>query len=239
MRALLNNLERRVDSYAKWLGRTAAVRHGDTAQGVRRRLAVDRPDILMTTPESIEAMLVSTTLDPRVLLGVDAMRRVLLGTDPVGVQLSSRAVARLEGLRDEWQHRVDPGRTVLLHESDATRWWTWAGGRTNALLRAALDHVAPEICDPISTFTNDHVVLRGDTTGAELRAALAMAREEYGDDLSGVEPEISDRAIQDLKFSDMLPRGLAVRTLASRVADHPHAASAAAVRVVEVRSSTD
>ncbi|AQP50447.1 DEAD/DEAH box helicase [Tessaracoccus flavescens] len=69
LRALLNNLEHRVDSYAKWLGRSAAVRHGDTAQSVRRRIAVERPDILMTTPESIEAMLVSSTLDPRVLLG--------------------------------------------------------------------------------------------------------------------------------------------------------------------------
>ena len=68
LRALLNNLEPRVDGYASWLGRRAAVRHGDTAQGVRRRMVLERPDILMTTPESLEAMLVSTTLDPHVLL---------------------------------------------------------------------------------------------------------------------------------------------------------------------------
>ena len=169
---------------------------------------------------------------------VDAMRRVLLGAEPNGVELSRRARQRLNELRVEMAHRVDAQRTVLLHESGDTRWWTWAGSRANAVLWAALDHVAPEICDPISTFTNDHVVLRGDTTVAELRAALALARQQYGDDLTGVEPEISDRAIQDLKFSDMLPVDLAVRTLASRVADHPHAAGAATARIVEVRSST-
>ena len=69
LRALLNNLEPRVASYAAWLGRTAAVRHGDTTPGARRRQLVERPDILLTTPESLEAILVSATIDPRTLLG--------------------------------------------------------------------------------------------------------------------------------------------------------------------------
>ena len=60
LRALLNNLEPRVASYAGWLGRTAAVRHGDTTAGARKRQVFDRPDILLTTPESLESMLVST-----------------------------------------------------------------------------------------------------------------------------------------------------------------------------------
>ncbi|MFZ1410832.1 MAG: DEAD/DEAH box helicase [Micropruina sp.] len=68
LRALLNNLEARVDRYAAWLGREAAVRHGDTSQGVRRRMILERPDVLLTTPESLESMLVSTTIDPRALL---------------------------------------------------------------------------------------------------------------------------------------------------------------------------
>ncbi|MFI6433223.1 DEAD/DEAH box helicase [Rhodococcus oryzae] len=67
LRALLNNLQPRVDGYAKWLGRTAAVWHGDVGQPARQRILRDRPDILLTTPESLEAMLVSTKVDPRVL----------------------------------------------------------------------------------------------------------------------------------------------------------------------------
>lgn len=67
LRALLNNLEPRVAGYAAWLGRTAAVRHGDTGAGARRRQALDRPDILLTTPESLESMLVSTLANPHEL----------------------------------------------------------------------------------------------------------------------------------------------------------------------------
>ncbi len=69
LKALLNNLEPRVDGYAQWLGRRAEVRHGDTGAGARRRQAAYRPSILLTTPESIEAMLVSRLVDSRQLLG--------------------------------------------------------------------------------------------------------------------------------------------------------------------------
>ncbi|WP_051517989.1 DEAD/DEAH box helicase [Intrasporangium chromatireducens] len=63
LKALLNNLEPRVAAYAAWLGRAAQVRHGDTGAGDRKRQAVNRPSILLTTPESLEAMLVSRLLD--------------------------------------------------------------------------------------------------------------------------------------------------------------------------------
>jgi ATP-dependent Lhr-like helicase len=45
LRALLNNLHPRVDAYAKWVGRTAGLWHGDTSQTLRRRMRVERPDI--------------------------------------------------------------------------------------------------------------------------------------------------------------------------------------------------
>lgn len=67
LRALLNNLQPRIDGYAKWLGRAAVVWHGDVAQNQRQRILAERPDVLLTTPESIESMLVSTKVDPRVL----------------------------------------------------------------------------------------------------------------------------------------------------------------------------
>ena len=67
LRALLNNLQPRIHGYAQWLGRSAAVWHGDVGQSQRQRILADRPDFLLTTPESLEAMLVSTKVDPRVL----------------------------------------------------------------------------------------------------------------------------------------------------------------------------
>ena len=67
LRALLNNLTPRISGYCQWLGRTAEVWHGDVGQTRRQRILADRPDILLTTPESLEAMLVSTKVDPRQL----------------------------------------------------------------------------------------------------------------------------------------------------------------------------
>jgi ATP-dependent Lhr-like helicase len=65
LRALLNNLHPRIAGYAAWLGRTVGLWHGDTTPGERRRMRLERPDILLTTPESLESILVSTLVDPR------------------------------------------------------------------------------------------------------------------------------------------------------------------------------
>ena len=63
LRALLNNLLPRLQSYTEWIGRTTALWHGDVGPSERRRILAERPDVLLTTPESIEAMLVSRTVD--------------------------------------------------------------------------------------------------------------------------------------------------------------------------------
>lgn len=63
LKALLNNVESRAMEYTSWLGRSASVRHGDTTQAERRRQGTERPDVLMTTPESLESMLISPTVN--------------------------------------------------------------------------------------------------------------------------------------------------------------------------------
>ncbi|MET7928034.1 DEAD/DEAH box helicase [Streptomyces sp. NPDC005349] len=63
LKALLNNLLPRLETYASWLGRTAALWHGDVSQPQRKAILRRRPDILLTTPESLESMLVSANVD--------------------------------------------------------------------------------------------------------------------------------------------------------------------------------
>lgn len=63
LKALLNNLLPRLETYTAWLGRGVALWHGDVTQPVRQRILRDPPDILLTTPESLESMLVSTKVD--------------------------------------------------------------------------------------------------------------------------------------------------------------------------------
>jgi ATP-dependent Lhr-like helicase len=67
IKALLNNLKDRISRYADLLGRRSAVWHGDTPAGERKRILKNPPDCLLTTPESIEAMLISTRTDHVVL----------------------------------------------------------------------------------------------------------------------------------------------------------------------------
>jgi ATP-dependent Lhr-like helicase len=68
LRALLNNLEPRISRYCELLGRRAAVWHGDVDAARRRRILADPPDVLLTTPESIEAMFLSVRVDAPLLL---------------------------------------------------------------------------------------------------------------------------------------------------------------------------
>nr|WP_233563483.1 DEAD/DEAH box helicase [Micromonospora musae] len=63
LKALLNNLLPRLETYTGWLGRRAALWHGDVTMGQRRKILRERPDVLLTTPESLESMLVSAAVD--------------------------------------------------------------------------------------------------------------------------------------------------------------------------------
>jgi ATP-dependent Lhr-like helicase len=69
LRALLNNLEPRLQRYASFVGRRAALWHGDVGDAARRRILSDPPDLLLTTPESLEAMMISTRVKIPSLLG--------------------------------------------------------------------------------------------------------------------------------------------------------------------------
>ena len=67
LRALANNLEPRLQHYAGLIGRTVGVWHGDIKQGSKRSVLRHPPDMLLTTPESVEAMLISRQIEHRVL----------------------------------------------------------------------------------------------------------------------------------------------------------------------------
>lgn len=69
IKALLNNLEQRLSHYAGLVGRRVAIWHGDVSQSKKGHALKDAPDILLTTPESLEGMLVSTRIDRKVWFG--------------------------------------------------------------------------------------------------------------------------------------------------------------------------
>ncbi len=67
IRALLNNQEPRLIKLARLVGATAFKWHGDVLQSDRQRFLRDPAHILMTTPESLEVMLISPKIDTAAL----------------------------------------------------------------------------------------------------------------------------------------------------------------------------
>ena len=65
LKALLNNLHERLEYYLGLVGRSCAVWHGDITQSRRQQILRTTPDCLLTTPESLEAMLVSRKVEHR------------------------------------------------------------------------------------------------------------------------------------------------------------------------------
>lgn len=156
---------------------------------------------------------------PRTFALTDAMRRVLLGEEPSGATFTRRATQRIAEVREQWASRVDATRSVVLRDAEGLRWWTWAGSRANAVLHAALDAAAPQLLDPIDTFDNAQITLHPDARIRDLRAALREAPTRFGADLAGVHPRVDRRAVERLKFADLLPTELAEATLAARIGD--------------------
>jgi ATP-dependent Lhr-like helicase len=140
------------------------------------------------------------------------MRDVVLGAEPP-VSLTQRAAGMLAGLRSDGIGRVRAGGLVVSRGDDDLRWWTWAGYRVNATLKATLGSVADEAqrVDDLS------IRLRADLRPTSWRDVIDAVRDRL------CLPEVDDKALTGLKFSEALPRPLAVATLAARLADLDHA----------------
>jgi ATP-dependent Lhr-like helicase len=64
-RALLNNQSHRLTRYAEMIGRRACTWHGDTPARTRNAFLREPADLLLTTPESLEVMLLSARVPAR------------------------------------------------------------------------------------------------------------------------------------------------------------------------------
>jgi ATP-dependent Lhr-like helicase len=130
LRALLNNLFPRVEGYCELLGRRAAIWHGDVGGAERRRSLRDPPDVLLTTPESIEAMLMSRRVESASFFGgvqavvVDEIHA--FAGDDRGWHLLS-VLARLDAIVGKEAQRV--GLTATVGNPAWLLDWLVCGGR--------------------------------------------------------------------------------------------------------------
>ncbi|MFV0309065.1 MAG: DEAD/DEAH box helicase [Desertimonas sp.] len=126
LRALLNNLYLRLSDYARLVGRSVGLWHGDVGPAERQRLRREPPDILLTTPESLEAMLVSAGVDHRSWFA--GLRTVVIDEahafvgDDRGWHLLS-VLARLTALTGRELQRVALSATIG-NPDEVLRWLT-------------------------------------------------------------------------------------------------------------------
>jgi ATP-dependent Lhr-like helicase len=126
LKALLNNLEPRLSHYAGFVGRTVGLWHGDVGESARKRMLRDAPDVLLTTPESVEAILVSARIDHQSLLS--GLRAVVVDElhafagDDRGWHLLA-ILARLERLAGRCLQRIGLSATVG-NPDDLLAWLT-------------------------------------------------------------------------------------------------------------------
>lgn len=115
IKALLNNQADRLGLYTEMIGLRRFVWHGDTSDSDRRRFLREPSEVLMTTPESLEVMLVSQRVDAAKLFSdlrlvvVDEVHAIA-GTDR-GAHLMS-VLERIRALSRHDIQRVGLSATV-------------------------------------------------------------------------------------------------------------------------------
>lgn len=170
LKALLNNLQQRLSHYATLLGRRCEVWHGDVSGNRKENIRGTPPDILLTTPESLEGMLVSVNRLGRQML--ENVRLVVIDEihafagDDRGWHLLS-VLERVAHLAGRELQRIGLSATV---------------GNPDGLLAWATGHCEGDrvvVSPPVSSNKTPEVTL--DFVGSLENAALVISRLHRGE----------------------------------------------------------
>ena len=157
IRALLNNQQTRVEKLAGLIGRRAFKWHGDTGQGARKRFIAEPADILLITPESLEAMLMSQRIPARELFA--GLQAVIIdevhafADDDRGAHLAA-ILERLTRFCERDVQRVGLSATVGNPE-EILRWIQGSSKREGVVVNPGGAKRTPELrLDHVGSLTN-------------------------------------------------------------------------------------
>lgn len=144
IRALLNNLEERLSFYCSLVGRRCGLWHGDVGQAARSAILREPPDILLTTPESLEAMLISRRTDRSYFFG--ALQAVIIDEvhafagDDRGWHLLA-VLERIAKLAGRQPQRI--GLSATIGNPDEVLAWLTRGASADARV------ISPAVCTSV------------------------------------------------------------------------------------------
>ncbi len=147
IRALLNNQEERIKHYASLIGRRAFKWHGDVTTSKRRSFINDPADILLTTPESLEVMLMSRNVPAHRLFR--SLKAVIIDEihafagDDRGGHLSA-VLERLSRICGNDVQRIGLSATVG-NPQEILNWAAGSSNRKGSLINPQKSPVSPNI----------------------------------------------------------------------------------------------
>lgn len=171
IKALLNNLDARLTRYCTLMGRRSALWHGDISAGRKKAILQDRPDCLLTTPESLEVMLVSQKTDALALFG--SLRAVIVDEvhafagDDRGWHLLS-VLSRIERLCGREFQRIGLSATV----GNPEELLGWLAGSCKG---------PRQVCRPPEAAAAEGAEVRLDHVGSLRNAAVVISRLHRGE----------------------------------------------------------
>ncbi len=194
LRALNKDIFRRIERYAAAAGLGLGIRHGDTPQSARRKMTLDPPDVMITTPETLVVLL----SQPKVLEALSEIEWVVI--DEVhemlpserGAQLSI-SMERLELNSSRELTRIGLSATVG-NIADAAKFVVGTGRKCKIVQDRSIrkydvdvllaDGGLPNVIDAViknaSETAKDSPVLVFTNTRSEAELMTAMLREKLG-----------------------------------------------------------
>ncbi len=170
LRALNRDLLKRLEFWSKKLGFTVEIRHGDTPQKERRRQAIKPPDFLVTTPETLQAILpgkrMRTHLRHVKWVVIDEVHE--LAGDRRGVQLTV-GLERLRQIADIDFQRI--GLSATVGNADQVAAFI-AGGRPCEVLQVSPPKEAKYFVEFPHPTDEDHIVAQSLYSAPEAAARL-------------------------------------------------------------------
>ena len=160
IKALLNNLEERLTRYCSFIGRRVQVWHGDINQSQKRNAMKDYPDVILTTPESLEAMLISLKVERKAWFGnvrafvVDELHA--FAGDDRGWHLRS-VMSRVERYANKPVQRV--GLSATLGNPDELLEWFASGVSREIVGSSSVSTDADVMVDHVGSLENAAIVI--------------------------------------------------------------------------------